>query len=325
VFSLFGGFALIWRLLSGEEGIGDALDIEDERAASKYPLLGGVGGLELCGEHIRLVSVGGHVDGALVDTLLFLAFNNHFGSAVDQWHHRELLLGNRLIDLSGVFVPGGSLELETEDVGAVVATRKDGGYFGVPVEFLLHVRLDEQLVETLAGLLGAHLLNGGEEGVRLVETVQEADSFVNEGWVILPPVKHVEALLHVVEPGVEATGRHPRLLHPLIGDSVELDILHESFHTGGHGQLSLEGQIEVLKIGGHLLNESVNQLALLQVNVLVRSTLLVRQLRVDLINWQLLAVNLDLLEHTHSEVLSDVDDGRGTFVSLAATLGLELD
>lgn len=63
-------------------------------------------GLELCCEHVRLVSVGGHVARTLVDTLINLAFYNQLGSAVDQRHYRELLLRDRLFHESGILVPG---------------------------------------------------------------------------------------------------------------------------------------------------------------------------------------------------------------------------
>jgi hypothetical protein len=73
-----------------------------------------------------------------------------------------------------------------------------------------------------------------------------------------------------------------------------------------------------------LLDESVNQLAFLNVNVLVRSTLVIRQLRLNLVDRELLAVNLHLFEHTHGESLCNVDDGGRTFGTAATTLRLEL-
>jgi len=240
--------------------------------------------LELCGEHIRLVSVGGHVDRALVNALLFFALNDQLGSAMDERYDRELLFGDRFLDLSRVLVPGGALKLEAEDVGTIITARENTGNFGVPVESLLDVGLDVEFVETLSSLLGADLLDGGQEGVGLVETVQEADSLVDGGGVILPDVEHLETLLHVVEPGVEATGRHPRFLLPLGGNPVELDVLHEHLHSSRHGKLSLERQVKVLEIGRDLLDEGVDQFALLQVDVLVRSTLIVGEFRVDFVN-----------------------------------------
>jgi len=94
------------RLLSWEEGIGDTLDIQDERATGKDPLLRGVSGLKLGREHVRLVSVSRHVDGALVDTLLLFSIVDNLSCAVDEWHDRELLLGDRFLDLARVLVPG---------------------------------------------------------------------------------------------------------------------------------------------------------------------------------------------------------------------------
>lgn len=195
--------------MAREEGIGDTLDIEDERAAGKHPLLWRVCCLELGCEHITLVSVRRHVHGTLVDTLLFFALNDEFGSAMNQWHDRELLLWNRFIYLTGVLVPGGTFKLEAEDESTVIGSLENWTNFGVPVEFLLYVSLDVKFVETLASFLGTYLLNGGKEGVWLVESVQEADCLVDGNWIILPNVEHLKALLHVVEPGVEATGRHP--------------------------------------------------------------------------------------------------------------------
>jgi len=103
--SLLGSF-IFWRFLSRREGIGDTLNIEDQRDTGKHPLRRSMLGLELCGEHVRLVSVGGHVARTLVDTLINLAFYNQLGSAVDQGHDRELLLGDRLFHKSGILVPG---------------------------------------------------------------------------------------------------------------------------------------------------------------------------------------------------------------------------
>lgn len=155
---------------------------------------------ELCGEHIRLVSVGRHVDGALVDSLFFFAFNNQLGSAVNERNHRELLLGDRFIYLSRVLVPGSTFKLETKDVGTIFTSLKDLGDLRVPMESLLDVGLDVELVQTLTSLLSAHLLDSGQERVWLVEAVQETDGLVDNGGVILPHIKHLKALLHVVEP-----------------------------------------------------------------------------------------------------------------------------
>jgi len=180
--------SLFRRLLSWEEGIGNAFDIQDERAAGEHPLLRSVGSLELGREHIRLVSVSRHIDWALVDALLFLAFYDHLSCAVDEWHNRELLLGDRFLDLASVLVPGGAFQLETEDVGSVFAACKNVNNLGVPVELLLDVSLDIELIKTLASLLSAHLLNGGQERVWLVESVKEANSLVDDGRVILPHI-----------------------------------------------------------------------------------------------------------------------------------------
>jgi len=165
--------------------------------------------LQLCGEHIGLVSIGGHVDGTLVDALLLLSFLDHQCLAVDEWYDGELLFGDRLLHLAGVLVPGGTLKLETEDVCAVIEPLEHLGNLGFPMELLLDVCLDVELVETLASFLGADLLNCGQEGVRLVESVEETDGLVDHGRFFLPHVEELEALLHIVEPRVEASGSHP--------------------------------------------------------------------------------------------------------------------
>lgn len=111
---------------------------------------------------------------------------------------------------------------------------------------LLNVGLDIKFVETLSRLLRAHLLDGSQERVRFVQTVQEADGLVDDGRVVLPLVEHFESLLHVVEPRVEAACGHPRFLGPLARHPVEHNVFHQRLHTGSHGELSLESEIEVL-------------------------------------------------------------------------------
>jgi len=56
------------------------------------------------------------------------------------------------------------------------------------MELLLDVCLDIELVQALASLLSAHLLDGGQERVWLVESVKEADRLVDDGGVILPHI-----------------------------------------------------------------------------------------------------------------------------------------
>jgi hypothetical protein len=194
------------------------------------------------------------------------------------------------------------------------------------MHFLKHVGLDEKLVETLACLLGAHLLNGSEERVRLVQSVQEADGLVNGGGVVLPQVEQLKSLLKVIQPRSETSGGHPGLLGPLSADSHERDVLHQIFHSGSHGQLSLESEIKVLKVGDNLLDEGVDQLTLLQVHILVRTTArLIRQLAVDFIYGQLLGLDLSFLENSVGEVLGDIDNGWSTIRAATTVLGLELN
>lgn len=162
-YSLLSVTSFIGRLLTREERIRNTLDVENERTAGKHPLLRRVGRLELSGKHIRFVSVGRHVHGALVNAFFFFAFDNHLCSAVDQGHDRELLLGDGLFHLSRVLVPGCTFELEPEHEGTIIHTLEHVWNFGVPMESLLDVSLNEKLVETLASLLGADLFDRSEE------------------------------------------------------------------------------------------------------------------------------------------------------------------
>jgi len=54
------------------------------------------------------------------------------------------------------------------------------------MHLLKDISLNIELVESLASLLSANLLNSSEERVRLVKSVQEADSLVDGNGVILP-------------------------------------------------------------------------------------------------------------------------------------------
>jgi len=320
------GVSLLWGLLSGIETIGDTLDIENESSTSEDPLGGVVLGLELSSEHVRLISVGGHVAWALVDSLVNLAFLHKLGLAVDDGDDRELLFGDGLFHLARVLLPGGTFELETEDVGTILNTLKHTRNLRLPVELLLDIGLDVELVETLSGLLGTDLLDGSEVRVGLVQSVQEADSLVDDGGVILPQVKHLKSLPQVIEPRSKASGGHPGLLSPLSADSVERDLLHQVFHSGSHSQLSLESKVKVLKVNDDDLDEGVDQLTLLEVDILVRTTAgLVAQLGVDFIDGELLVLNLDFLKHSDRELLGDIDDSRGTISTATTVLRLEFD
>jgi len=192
------------------------------------------------------------------------------------------------------------------------------------VHLLEHVSLDEQFVETLTGLLSTDLLNGSKERVGLVQSVQEADGLVDGNGIFFPQVKQLKSLLKVIQPGSETSGGHPGLLGPLLADFVEEDVFHEVFHSGSHGQLSLESQLKVLKVDDNLVDESVNQLALLQVHVLVRSTGVVSQFRVDLIDGESLGLYLDFVEDSLGEFSGDINDSGSTFSS-TTTLGLKLN
>jgi hypothetical protein len=192
------------------------------------------------------------------------------------------------------------------------------------VHLLKHVGLDEKLVETLACLLGTHLLNGSEERVRLVQSVQEANGLVNSSGIVLPQVQQLKSLLKVVQPRSETSGGHPRLLSPLSTDLVEVDILHEIFHSGSHGQLSLKSELKVLQISNNLVDESVDKLTLLKVDILVRTTGIVSQFGVNFINWKSLGLDLDFVKDSFGEISRNVYDSGGT-ITRATTLGLKLN
>merc|ERR1719420_605817 len=130
------------------------------------------------------------------------------------------------------------LELEAEAVATLFDLSHLGEKLRFPVESLGHIRLDVQLVQTLASLLGTDLLNGSQERVGLVKSVQEADCLVDESGLILPQIQLVETLLQVVHPRAEGSCSLPGLLGPLSRDSVQLDGLHQLLHIPGHGQLS---------------------------------------------------------------------------------------
>lgn len=74
--------------------------------------------LELCNGHEGLASRLVHVDGALIDTLLFFTFDNGHRLAVDDGDDGELLLGLGLFQATGL-VPSGTFNLESEDVSTV--------------------------------------------------------------------------------------------------------------------------------------------------------------------------------------------------------------
>lgn len=74
-----------------------------------------------------------------------------------------------------------------------------------------------------------------------------------------------------------------------------------------------------------MLDERVDQLALLDVNVLVGSPVVVGQLTLNLVDGQFLRFDLALLEDADGEFLRNVNNGGGTIVAAASALGLQLD
>jgi len=143
-----------------EEELGS--ESEDESDTGQSPPERWVLGLELSREDVGLASGLVHVDRALIDALFFLAFDEQHRLAVHDWHDRELFLGLGLFETPRS-IPPGALDLEAEDVGTIFTSCKHLGDFRVPVESLLDVGLDVELVKTLASLLSAHLLDSGKE------------------------------------------------------------------------------------------------------------------------------------------------------------------
>jgi len=183
---LLGIFGLLWGLLSGIETIGDTLNIENKSGTGEDPFCGVVLGLELSSEHIRFISVSGHVAGALVDTLVNLTILYQQSFAVNNGDNRELNLGDRFFHLAGVLLPGSTFELETKHIGTIFDLLEHGRNLRLPMELLENISLDVKLVETLSSLLGTDLLNSSEIRVRLVESVQEADGLVDQSRIIFP-------------------------------------------------------------------------------------------------------------------------------------------
>ena len=223
-------------------------------------------GLELGHEHVGLASGLVHVDWALVNALLFLALDEEHRLAVDDRYDRELLLGLGLLEAARS-VPSGALDLETEDV-STISVLLLGELASLPVHLLLHLGLDVELVELDSISPSSDLLDSGQEGLRVVEPVDEGDIWLL-GGVLLPGVELLEALLDVVEPRAERSGRLERVLHPSRRHFVDEDVLHKGLHLLGHGQLTLVGELDFGKRADHLLDEDTDLLALLQEHILV--------------------------------------------------------
>jgi len=142
------------------ESVGNTFNIKDKSYTSKNPFLWWKFGLELGGENVGVTSVFCLVAWALIDSSINLdgGWKWH-GSAVHDWHDRELLLWSRLFKLSDGGIPSGSFDLETEDISTLFAWWK----ICLPIEFLKNVSLDGKLVELLFFLSGVDLLNGSQE------------------------------------------------------------------------------------------------------------------------------------------------------------------
>jgi len=119
---------------------------------------------------------------------------------VNDGNGREHLLGQRFFNHAGILLPSGSFQLESEDIAAIFTLGGSLLNFRFPVESLGDVSLNVQSVEPLASLLGADLLNGSEEGVWFVKSIQEANSLVDVTGLLLPQVELLKSLTEVVNP-----------------------------------------------------------------------------------------------------------------------------
>ena len=176
-------------------GIRDTFDVEDHGDTTKHPSKWRVLGLELGDKDEGLTSRLVQVDWALVNSLLFLAFNNHLGLAIDDRNDRELLLGFRLLKTASS-VPTSTLNLEPEYVRTVTRLLL-GQLVGLPVHSLLHFSLNVELVEFDRISSGSDLLDGSQEGLRVVQPVDEGYIWLL-GRILFPTVKLLKTLLDVV-------------------------------------------------------------------------------------------------------------------------------
>lgn len=154
-------------------------------------------GLKLSSEDVGLASRLVHVDGALVDSFLFFAFDDLLRFAVYDWHNGELLLGLGLFE-AATAIPASTFDLETEDV-STVAILLLGQVIGLPVHLLLHFCQDVKLVELDRVSPRRDLLDSGQEGLWVVEPVNEGDVRFLSG-ILFPAIQLFKSLLDVIKP-----------------------------------------------------------------------------------------------------------------------------
>lgn len=184
-----GGFFAVW------ESVGYTLDIEDDGHTGKCPSEWWVLGLELASEHVALATGLVEVHRAQIDALLFFALHKLDRLAVNNGHDRELLLGLGLFD-GARGIPPSAFNLEAEDVGTITVLLL-GELCNLPVPSLLDLCLDVELVELNGISPGGDLLDGSQEGLRVVQPVDEGDVWLLSR-VLLPGVELLETLLDVV-------------------------------------------------------------------------------------------------------------------------------
>jgi len=191
------GFSLRW-FLSDLEGIGSSFNIKDDGDSSKNPLLWWLLGLKLSIEHIGVSSKLGLVDWARVDTLLFLRLSKLLGYTVDNWNDRELLLWLRFFDTVCTDIPSSSLKLHSEDVCSTVTTFLSlWQIVSFPIHSLGWSGLNVELVQLNVLILGDDLSDGSEEGLWVVESIDEGNEWLLY-WVLLPGIQLVKSVLDII-------------------------------------------------------------------------------------------------------------------------------
>lgn len=305
-----------------DEGVRDSLDIKDDGDSSKDPLTWRLLGLQLSVVDEGGSSQLGLVHWALEGVLLVLDVLDLLSDTVDDWDDRELLLWLRVLNAGAARIPTGSLQLHAEGEAASVGGLLGWKFGSLPVHLLQRRGLNVELVELDGSLLGDDLLDGREEGLWVVESVDEGHQWLL-GWVVLPGVQLVKSLLDVGQPRGEGSSRLERELSPWGWHLVQVDGVHEVLKLLAHGKLSLVGELYVSKRADDGNDELVDELALLDEHILHWANL--GQLAPNVLNVDLVAVKLDLVVNTAHE-LGDLALNSVTFLATTGgILWLQLD
>jgi hypothetical protein len=96
----------------------------------------------------------------LIVAKIYFAFGLEWDcTAVDDWHNTKWFLSKAFFKLTDSWIPSGTFDLETEDVG----TFFDWWKISFPVEFLEYISLDIELVQLGLLLSAEDLLCGSKE------------------------------------------------------------------------------------------------------------------------------------------------------------------